>query len=225
MSDIVKNYLKFYDVHWNYIALNCKILYKYIHRAFNKESEGKGGGGMVRFYLICLIVGILVPLIGIVFDLFDGFFDFVSFDLLELEFADFDIDFLPLSANAVSMGLILFGGVGLLLARRLPVYQVNLAGGFSGYGGAVLLQSGIRFLRKRQGLAQSRDAMLGRNGRVVNAIPKGGYGSVILESRGSSGVSYQARSEDGEPIAQDVQVELVEIKGTCAVVRLRRVGF
>ena len=52
--------------------------------------------------IACIIIGILIPFCSIVLNLFDGFVDFISIDIFQLEFgSDMVLDFLPFSINSL----------------------------------------------------------------------------------------------------------------------------
>ena len=55
--------------------------------------------------MACIIIGILIPFCSIVLNLFDGFVDFISIDVLQLEFGqDMILDFLPFPLTACVYG-------------------------------------------------------------------------------------------------------------------------
>lgn len=148
-------------------------------------------------YLICLVIGLVIPLISVVCNLFDGFID-MSFDFLDIDIGDFTISFLPLSINSICMALLWFGGLGMILTdcTSLSPIVINIIGGAVGYVNAVSLQTLIKTLKRVNNPAESEDMMLARRGRVVTSIEPNHYGSVILSIEGSSDVQYTAKNID-----------------------------
>ena len=66
---------------------------------------------MLKIFVVCMLIGLIVPFFSIVCSLFDGFVDF-SADLFDLDFGDVSISFLPISINSICMALLLYGGIG-----------------------------------------------------------------------------------------------------------------
>ena len=88
----------------------------------------------------------------------------------------------------------------------------------AGYICAVILQSIIKRLKKVENFAAEKSEILLSRGTVSNAIPKGGVGAVsILLSTGSN-VTYPAKAEDGEPIKQDKEVNILRFDGDYIIV-------
>lgn len=79
--------------------------------------QSKGEGSMFHtICMACIIIGILIPFCSIVLNLFDGFVDFISIDVLQLEFGqDMILDFLPFSINSLCLWSLIFGSLGLIL--------------------------------------------------------------------------------------------------------------
>lgn len=170
-------------------------------------------------YIACIIIGILIPFCSIVLNLFDGFVDFVSIDLFELEFGqDVVLDFLPFSLNSLCLWSLIFGSLGLILEGRLPEMVVIIIGLVSGYICAVALQSGIKRLKKIENFAADKDEMLLRTGIVSNMIPKNGVGAISVQLSTGSNVSYPAKSADGEEIKQDKEVSILRFDGEYVIV-------
>lgn len=170
--------------------------------------------------LVCVIVGIAIPLLTILINIVDGFADFVSIDIFHLDFGgDFYIDFLPLSVNSLCLWALLFGAIGLLLEHRLAFIWIIVIGVGIGYIAAVVLQSSISRLKKVENYAADKDEVLLREGTVSNRIPENGVGAVSIQMSSGSNVSYPARSFDGHAINQDVKVKIDGFKGDYLIVR------
>ena len=60
-------------------------------------------------YLTCIIGGILLLLISILFSAAGDLFDFAMFDLFSLDVGDFDIDILPVSMKSMCLAATVFG--------------------------------------------------------------------------------------------------------------------
>ena len=150
--------------------------------------------------IACIIIGILIPFCSIVLNLFDGFVDFISIDIFQLEWA------------------LVFGCTGMIFNGKLSEPALIVIGIVAGYICAVILQSIIKRLKKVENFAAEKSEILLSRGTVSNAIPKGGVGAVsILLSTGSN-VTYPAKAEDGEPIKQDKEVNILRFDGDYIIV-------
>lgn len=169
--------------------------------------------------MICMLVGLIVPLFSIVFSLFDGFLD-ISFDFFDLDIGDVTIDFLPISINSLCMASLLFGGIGLSITSNNGSFVLaNVVGGIVGYIGAVFVQTLIKYMRKKQTLADTEDMMLARTGRVITTVKPDEFGSVILSIKGSSSVQYTAKNIDSCKLTPSDEVEVVEFVEGVANIR------
>ena len=182
--------------------------------------------------IACIIIGILIPFCSIVLNLFDGFVDFISIDIFQLEFgSDMVLDFLPFSImplpgintksfsiNSLCLWALVFGCTGMIFNGKLSEPALIVIGIVAGYICAVILQSIIKRLKKVENFAAEKSEILLSRGTVSNAIPKGGVGAVsILLSTGSN-VTYPAKAEDGEPIKQDKEVNILRFDGDYIIV-------
>lgn len=164
---------------------------------------------MLKIFVVCMLIGLIVPFFSIVCSLFDGFVDF-SADFFDLDFGDVSISFLPISINSICMALLLYGGIGYTIASNgYPYLIANVTGGIVGYIGAVIIQTLIKHLRKKQTLADTEDMMLAREGKVVTAIEPNKFGSVILSIEGSSDIQYTAKNVDTVKLTTKDKVEVV----------------
>ena len=164
----------------------------------------RGGGDMFHTICIaCIIIGILIPFCSIVLNLFDGFVDFVSIDVLQLEFGQ-DI---------------IFGCLGLILDGRLSETTIIIIGFIAGYICAVALQSAIKRLKKVENFAADKEELLLRKGIVSNTIPENGVGAISVQLSTGTNVSYPARSIDGKAIKQDKEVNILRFDGDYVIVQ------
>lgn len=67
-------------------------------------------------------------------------------------------------------------------------------------------------------IAYTEQSLLGQVARVIVPIPTDGYGEVVLETYGGM-ISKRATGYNNEPIAQDEQVLIIEIKDGTLFVR------
>ena len=149
--------------------------------------------------ITCIIIGILIPFCSIVLNLFDGFVDFVSIDVLQLEFGqDMILDFLPFSINSLCLWSLIFGCLGLILDGRL---------------------SAIKRLKKVENFAADKEELLLRKGIVSNTIPENGVGAISIQLSTGTNVSYPARSIDGKAIRQDKEVNILRFDGDYVIVQ------
>ena len=174
-------------------------------------------------YLICMIIGLVIPIFSLVADFLDGCVDLISVDLdfLDVDIGDVQLSLLPLSINSICAGLLVFGGIGYLLQTGsvMALVWINVIAIASGYLVAVIVQTMIRQLKKVEHPAYKEKELLLSDAKVINRIPADGLGAVSIELPGSSSVSYPARSYNNEMIPQDTPVEVVEITDGIVVAR------
>lgn len=178
---------------------------------------------MTTIYTICLIIGVTVPLLSILCDFFDGVGDFfdLDFDFPELPIGDFHIALLPISANSICGGLLLFGTLGLILqkATALELLIINIIAIAGGYFTGIMIQTMINKLKKVENPAMKEEELLLFDAMVINAIPEKSMGSISIEIPGSSSVSYPAKAMDGDRINQNKQVIIDHFEKGIAFVR------
>ena len=176
--------------------------------------------------MACIIIGILIPFCSIVLNLFDGFVDFISIDVLQLEFGqDMILDFLPFSINSLCLWSLIFGSLGLILDGRLSEKVIIIIGLVAGYICAVALQSAIKRLKKIENFAAEKEEILLRTGIVSNMIPVNGVGAVSVQLSTGSNVSYPAKSVDGEEIKQDKKVSILRFDGDYVIVEIWKINM
>lgn len=172
---------------------------------------------MKDVYTVCLIIGVLLPIIALVFNFLDFAFDFITLEAFDIDFLGFDICFLPLSALSLCSALIMFGTLGLML-KSISIVPRNIIAGISAYILAVIIQSLIRYLKKHTVEADDDSSISSRNCFVVNRIPKDGYGSIVCKADGKSDKMFVAISKDNCDITQDTEVVVYKIENNIAVV-------
>ena len=169
---------------------------------------------MDKIYLVCMILGIVFPLLNLIFDFFDSTLDvlFSNIEFLEIDGADVDLWFLPLSANSMFGFLLFFGGSGRLLKftgkSSIVIFLLACA---IGYAAAVIIQSLIRKLKRVESPSINVTDLLLYEGKVEHEIAEQGYGSVSFWIHNRV-VTYPARSLDGHRILQEAIVRVKEIQ-------------
>lgn len=176
---------------------------------------------MTQVYCICMVVGLVVPLLTLLFDSVDNLLGAFDFDL-GFDVGDTSIAILPSSIQSLCTGALVFGGLGFFFTKSLNMglIKANVIAGVSAYICAILVQMLIQNLKRqdRSTIYEKKELLL-NDGVVTNKIPKGGIGSVTISIQDSSNVSYPAKSCDGEEILQDTVVELVDMDDDFVIVR------
>jgi len=160
-------------------------------------------------YMACLVSGILIALVSIIFGdwlgaALDGVLDLMSFDGLPW-----------LQPMTIVGGITVFGGAGLLLERYTAltaavVIIISLLIAIA-VGAAVFFLYVRPMENSENSIAYSIAELSGKLGEVLVPIPSAGYGEVMIKA--GAGVTNQiAASFDGEPIAEGAKVVVVEVK-------------
>lgn len=147
---------------------------------------------MQNIYIVCMIIGIALPLLSLVFDFLDSAFDFLALEFLDLDLGDFTISFLPLSMNSLCMASLAFGTVSLLLSE-LDIVKRHIIAGVIAYILAVFIQSIINYLKKNSMDADMIDSILERKCFVCNKIKSNGFGSIVCKADGKSDINITAK--------------------------------
>jgi membrane protein implicated in regulation of membrane protease activity len=180
-------------------------------------------------YTVCIVIGVSLPLISLVFgqifglfsDLFDGLsgiFDGFHFSF-DINIGDINICFLPVSVQSVCAGLLLFGSVGKLVFNGGNYVVANIAATAAGYAAALAIQTFINRLKKIEHRPPSKEELMFCETKVVNKILAGGYGSVSVRTEQGS-INYPAKSLDPiEEIRQNTFVYIIRFDRNVAVVK------
>ncbi|HEV2274899.1 MAG TPA: NfeD family protein [Acidobacteriaceae bacterium] len=128
----------------------------------------------------------------------------------------------PVNGFTVTAFLCWFGGTGYLLARygafgMLVILALAILGGLAG-GALIFLFLARLLLPHDRALTAEETEMTGVLGRVSGAIREQGTGEILFSQNGTRRFS-PARSEDGQPIARDVEVVVLRYEGGIAYVR------
>lgn len=168
-------------------------------------------------YLTCIIGGILLLLISIIFSAAGDFFDFAAFDLFSLDIGDYDIDILPVSMKSLCLAATVFGSVSMLMWGQ-PALVRHAAAGVCAYIAAFIVQNITGFLKNHQSEAESMESIISRNYVVNISIPAQGYGSVASSEQDCSVITMTAKSFDGSAITAGTKVSIVNVTDHVAIV-------
>lgn len=168
-------------------------------------------------YITCIIGGILLLLISIVFSAVGDFFDFAVFDLFSFDIGDFDVDILPVSMKSLCLAATVFGSVSMMLIAQ-PSGLRHVIAGVCAYIGAFIVQNITGFLKNHQSEAESIESICSRSYVVNVSIPEQGYGSVASSDRERSVITMTAKSMDGSAITAGTKVNIVQITDHVAIV-------
>ena len=191
---------------------------------------------MERVYTVCLIIGIVIPLISLILgsisEIIDSIFDGISniFDGLHLDFSieigDASICLIPISIQSICAGILIFGGSGKLIynGHNLLIANVIAVGG--GYLAAVAIQTLIKRLKKAEHTTYSQEQLLLFDAKVINTIITGGYGSISIKTYDGIASTYPAKAlNPKEEIRQDTIVSIVRFERNTAIVKLKDISL
>lgn len=170
-------------------------------------------------YLFCVAIGILLPLLNIIFGAFGGVCDL-----------DCDCDgvpgfdsILPLSVHSFSLSVVVFGALGRLVLVFVPIPWVSIATALplGIAAGWLLYHFVIQPLKKSLPRAQSIEDLLWKDGTVKMEIRQDFVGSITVLSATGSFVTYDAKPVQWiEKIPAGEKVIIVEVepeKNLCIV--------
>ena len=187
---------------------------------------------MEKVYTICMVIGITVPLVMLIFhglfDALDGAGDAVSSVLdgllidFDLDIGDTSIGLLPLSIHSICAGLLLFGTCGRLIYRGDNLVLTNVISVAAGYVAAVIVHTFIKKLKKVENTTYSKEQLLLFDAKVVNTILPGSFGSISVSTFDGITNSFPAKAEDPhETIRQDEIVSIVRFERNVAIVKIK----
>lgn len=168
-------------------------------------------------YMACIIGGIALLFVSIIFGAVGDFFDIAAVDFPHLDIGDCDIDILPISMKSVCLAATVFGSVSMLTISRPMAYRHVIAG-VCAYVGAFAVQNITGFLKNHQSEADSLESILSRSYVVNISIPEQGYGSVASTEKNSSVITMTAKSMDGSAIKAGSAVEILNVVDHVAIV-------
>jgi membrane protein implicated in regulation of membrane protease activity len=126
-----------------------------------------------------------------------------------------------LNIHSIAIFMAWFGGCAYLISRHstLAMVVVVLIALVAGFAAAFALAAFLRFLHSRERVLDPFDYdMTGVLGRVSSTILADGTGEILF-SRDGSRQSACARSDEGQPIARDVEVIVTRYEKGVAYVR------
>ncbi len=180
---------------------------------------------MEKVYMLCLGLGIGIPLAGLVLDgIFDGLFDLLDiwegFDLApHTGWGHGAICLLPLSMLSICGGLLFFGASGLLLPagwNARGIFGLSLV---IGYLAALGFQNIIIRLRRVENTTLSTEQLLLFDAKVIHKIQPNGFGAISVSTFDGITTSYPAKAAQPDwGIPQDVLVRIVRFDGNVAIV-------
>lgn len=168
-------------------------------------------------YMACIIGGIALLFISVLFGAVGDFFDIAAVDFPHLDIGDCDIDILPVSIKSVCLAATVFGSVSMLLLSRSMAYRHVIAG-VCAYVGAFAVQNMTGYLKNHQSEADSLESILSRSYVVNISIPEQGYGSVASTEKDRSVITMTAKSMDGGAIKAGTAVEILNVVDHVALV-------
>lgn len=126
------------------------------------------------------------------------------------------------STKVIAVFVTAFGGGGAIATYYrvppLPASGVGLATGLV-FGGAIYAFA--QFLYRQQASSDVRASdLVGQIGRVVVAIPAGGVGQIRCRV-GEELIDKIARSSNGDPVGENLTVEIEDVLGETVVVKQR----
>ena len=167
------------------------------------------GGILFLLWFALMMIG------GIAADLFDGIFG-TDFDAMGA-----DASFKALTFQGVMAFMLFFGLGGLWILDgnseqgSLAIVVGSIAGFGSMYGTGKLFQL---FVALQSDGTIDMDDSIGSVGTIYLRIPEGGVGQIQVES-GNAMRTYNAKSEDGQPLATGDFAEVIEVISSTLIVR------
>lgn len=153
-----------------------------------------------RVYMICLLVGLGIPLLNLVLGAFGDIGDFAAHLDIDADAhfdsgPDFDYGaWIPLSPICWSVFLIIFGGFGLIFYPRIGTGLGTTLAVIIGYAMMALVNNTIiRPLRRSNPAVLSTLDLIGQKAKVVNGIKKDSIGSIVIVRTGVT-LEYSART-------------------------------
>ena len=166
---------------------------------------------MQTVFFVCFWVGVAITGINALLSLIFGIFDFgIDIDL-DIDLGDFDLGaFLPLSPTLILLGMIIFGGTGMILYDGFPLALVVILALLIALAVTVLIKRFIVTPLRKISNTESgaNDDYIGMTAHVSDAILDGEYGKITLTYDGNT-VSCPAVSEDGKAIGAGEQVVIL----------------
>ncbi|MFV0401370.1 MAG: hypothetical protein ACK5LX_12240 [Oscillospiraceae bacterium] len=174
-----------------------------------------------NIYLVCIIVGIAVPLLNVILGAIGGIFDFD----LDFDSADGLDSVFPISTHTLSFSAVVFGALGrlllFLLPDSLPWLSLVIALPLGLVAGLLLHRFVIRPLRSNHPRANDIRDLRWKEGTVKLELRQDFIGSITVLSATGSLVTYSAKPVNWVSVipvgAKVMVVEVDEEKSLCIV--------
>lgn len=176
---------------------------------------------MEKVYTVCMAIGIGIPLLSLIVSGLGDIFEGLHFDWdFSIDIGDSSISILPVSMQSICAGLLIYGTIGKMIYNGENGLLVNVIGIAGGYLVAIVVQTFIRRLKKVEHTTHSKEQLLLYDGKVVNTILMGGFGSVSVTTLdGITGI-YPAKAENKEEIIkQGTIVSIVRFENNTMIVK------
>jgi len=182
-----------------------------------------GSGGMAFIFATSAVLGgvlfllwfALIMIGGITADIFDGLFG-TDFDAMGA-----DASFKALTFQGIMAFLMFFGLGGLYIlegdsdANTLAIVVGSVTGFGSMYGTGKLFQL---FVALQSDGTIDMDDSIGSVGTIYLRIPEGGVGQIQVES-GNAMRTYNAKTDDGQPMATGDFAEVIDVISSTLIVK------
>ena len=182
-----------------------------------------GSGGMAFIFATSAVLGgvlfllwfALIMIGGITADIFDGLFG-TDFDAMGA-----DASFKALTFQGIMAFLMFFGLGGLYIleensdANTLAIVVGSVTGFGSMYGTGKLFQL---FVALQSDGTIDMDDSIGSVGTIYLRIPEGGVGQIQVES-GNAMRTYNAKTDDGQPMATGEFAEVIDVISSTLIVK------
>jgi hypothetical protein len=182
-----------------------------------------GGGGLELIFASSAVLGgilfllwfALIMIGGITADVFDGLFG------TDLDAMGADASFKALTFQGIMAFMMFFGLAGLWVLdgdsnqTSLAIVVGSITGFGSMYGTGKLFQLFVAL--QSDGTIDMDDA-IGSVGTIYLRIPEGGVGQIQVES-GSAMRTYNAKTDDGQPMATGDFAEVIDVVSSTLIVK------
>lgn len=164
---------------------------------------------LMKVYNCCILVGLGLPLLGLLFSGIGDWFD------LDFDFdgdTSFDTPF-PVTPMVLAFAGVVFGAVGRICATRLELWAgLALAAASAFLGGALLSRFVVRPLKRNRAEALSIDNLPGCEGWMRLEARADFIGTVAVKSKLGTLITYSAKPALGiGRIPMGARVRVVEV--------------
>lgn len=175
---------------------------------------------MQTVFFVCFWSGIVITGINALLGLIFGIFDFGIDTDFDFEIGDFDLGaFLPASPSLIFLGMIIFGGTGMMLTGVLIPFLTVLLALLISLTIIVLLKRFVIYpLRKISSIESgTNDDYIGMTAHVSDKIFSGEYGKITLLYDDNT-VSCTAKASDDSEISTGTEVVILSRENNVFIV-------